>query len=87
MLAEEKNRLNVNQNDQNSFNRNLSSLHLNIRSIKNEIDNFSNFLERLKIIFPIIGISETWLDDSFHCVDIPGYNWPWALCYRRWCKQ
>ena len=40
-------------------------MHLNIRSI---------FLERLKIKFPIIGISETWLDDSFHCVDIPGYN-------------
>ena len=74
MLAEEKNRLNVNQNDQNSFSRNLSSLHLNIRSIKNKIDNFSSFLERLKIKFPIIGISETWLDDSFHCVDIPGYN-------------
>ena len=47
---------------------------MNIRSIKNKIDNFSNFLERLKIKFPIIGISETWLDDSFHCVDIPGYN-------------
>ena len=31
-------------------------------------------MERLKIKFPIIGISETWLDDSFHCVDIPGYN-------------
>ena len=76
MLAEEKNRLNVNQNDQNSFSRNLSFLHLNIRSIKNKIDNFSNFLERLKIKFPIIGISETWLDDSFHCVDIPGYNLP-----------
>ena len=74
MLAEEKNRLNVNQNDQNSFSRNHSFLHLNIRSIKNKIDNFSNFLERLKIKFPIIGISETWLDDSFHCVDIPGYN-------------
>ena len=54
--------------------RNLSFLHLNIRSITNKIDNFSNFLEILKIKFPIIGISETWLDDSFHCVDIPGYS-------------
>ena len=74
MLGEEKNRLNVNQNDRNSFSKNLSFLHLNIRSITNKIESFSNFLERLKIKFPIIGISETWLDDSFHCVDIPGYN-------------
>ena len=74
MLGKEKNRLNVNQNDQNSFSKNLSFLHLNIRIITEKIDSFSNFLERLKIKFPIIGISETWLDDSFHCVDIPGYN-------------
>ena len=57
MLGEEKNRLNVNQNDQNSFSKNLSFFHLNItRSIENKIDSFSNFLERLKIKFPIIGI-------------------------------
>ena len=75
MLAEIKNRLNFNiYNDRNSFSNNLSFLHLNIRSIKNKIDNFSNFLGRLNIKFPVIGISETWLDDSFHCVDIPGYN-------------
>ena len=42
--------------------------------IKTKIDIFSDFLGRLEIKFLVIGISETWLDDSFHCVDIPGYN-------------
>ena len=53
MLGEEKNRLNVNQN---LFSKNLSFLHLNIRSITNKIDSFSNFLERLKIKFPRLGL-------------------------------
>ena len=56
MLGEEKNRLNVNQNDQNSFSKNLSFLHLNIRSITIKIDSFSKFLERLKIKFPRLGL-------------------------------
>ena len=49
-------------------------LHLNIRSISNKLDNFSNFLGRIALNFSVIGITETWLDDISHSSDIPGFN-------------
>ena len=49
-------------------------LHLNIRSIVNKLGTFCNFLGSLNIKFPIIGISETCLDDSYHNSHISGYK-------------
>ena len=44
----------------------LSFLHMNIRSLSNKFDKLTNFLGQLRVKFPIIGISETWLDDCYH---------------------
>ena len=54
----------------------LSLLHFNIRSIDNKLkfDRFTNFVEELDIKFSIIGISETWLNDSDHSVHISGFE-------------
>ena len=41
-----------------------STLHLNIRSIKNNFENFKIFLSSLSVDFSIICFSETWLDES-----------------------
>ena len=47
---------------------------MNIRSLSNKFDKLTNFLGQLRVKFPIIGISETWLDDCYHFSDIAGYN-------------
>lgn len=73
MLTEQENRLNLSLNHDN-FTSSLSLLHLNIRSIVNKLGKFCNFLGGLNIKFPIIGISETWLEDSYHNSDISGYK-------------
>ena len=52
----------------------LSLLHLNIRSLQKIFNNLSNYLTNLNIQFSIIGISETWLRDDSHSVDINGYR-------------
>ena len=57
-------------NNENDF----SLLHLNIRSISNKICRFINFLGSINHTFSVIGITETWLQDSDHSCDIPGYN-------------
>lgn len=54
----------------NSF----SAFHLNARSINQNFSNFSNLLECLNFHFDVIGISETWLKESDHSVDLVGYN-------------
>ena len=71
-FAESQSRLNLNNNyaDCSDF----TLLHLNIRSISNKLDNFSNFLGRIALNFSVIGITETWLDDISHSSDIPGFN-------------
>ena len=56
---EEHKNLNV-----NSFADTLSILHLNIRSIKMNFENFKTFLSNLSFDFSIICFSETWLDES-----------------------
>ena len=71
MLTEQQSRLNLNCN---SFGTGLSLLHMNIRSISNKFDKITNFLGQLKVKFPIVGISETWLVDCCHFVKIVGYN-------------
>ena len=52
----------------------FSIFHLNIRSLQRNFSDFTNFLANLDIKFSVIGISETWLSDSDHSVDIDGYN-------------
>lgn len=53
---------------------NFSILHLNIRSLQSNFNNLTDFLSNLDIKFSIIGITETWLQDAVHSVDIDGYN-------------
>ena len=52
----------------------LALFHLNIHSISYKLDRFSNFLGGVALKFSVIGISETWLDDSSHYCDIIGFN-------------
>ena len=62
---------------QSSNNSALSLLHLNIRSINQNLSKLTDFLNSLDLDFKIIGISETWLDGnntfSDH-IDIAGFN-------------
>ena len=52
----------------------FSLLHLNIRSLECNLHNLTNLLNNLNIKFSVIGISETWLKNCTHSVDIEGYN-------------
>ena len=47
---------------------------MSIRSLSNKFERLTNFLGQVRVKFPIIGISETWLDDCYHFSDIAGYN-------------
>ena len=42
----------------------FSLFHVNIRSVPQNFDNFTNYLNVLDFSFPIIGLTETWLSDS-----------------------
>ena len=42
----------------------LSFCHLNIRTVVNNLNEFSLYLDNLKHDFSVIGISETWLQDA-----------------------
>ena len=53
---------------------NISVLHLNIRSINKNSENFKMFLLNLNFNFSIICFSETWLNDSN--VDNSNYELP-----------
>jgi hypothetical protein len=52
----------------------LSVMHLNIRSLGRNQDCLQNLISSLNFMFSVIGISETWLQDSTHHVDINGFN-------------
>ena len=52
--------------------KHLSILHLNTQSLPGNFDKVTNVLSTLNLNFSMIGISETWLKDSFHSCDIPG---------------
>ena len=60
--------------DKFAYSEDLSFLHLNIRSLGRNFDNLTNLLSLINHKFSIIGISETWLQDSVHTVDINEYN-------------
>ena len=53
----------------------FSICHINIRSLKANIQNFKNYLQLLSIKFSVIGMTETWLDDT-SCLlySMPNYN-------------
>ena len=71
MLAKNQSRLNLKCS---TLETGLSFLYMNIRSLSKKFDNLTNFLGQVRVKFPIIGISETWLDDCYHFSDIVGYN-------------
>ena len=53
----------------------FSIFHTNIHSLRNKHDNLSEFLSNLNTTFSIIGLSETWLDESTeNLYAIPGYT-------------
>ncbi len=52
----------------------LSLLHLNIRSLPAHTDELKNLLASIDCKFSVVGISETWLSDSYTNVDLDGYN-------------
>ena len=52
----------------------LSILHLNIRSIKNNFDNFELFFSTLGFSWSVISFSETWLDEVGNSLfELPNY--------------
>ena len=57
-----------------SFSNCISLLHLNIRSLPRNYDNFTRFLANIDGKFSIMGVSETWLKDSGYSFDIEGYD-------------
>lgn len=52
----------------------FSVLHLNIRSISHNWSRLTDLLSSLDVHFSAIGVTETWLKDSNHLVDIEGYS-------------
>jgi hypothetical protein len=48
----------------NTNDKNLSILNLNIRSLANKFDAFKNVLNNLNHAFSIISLTETWLNDE-----------------------
>ena len=52
----------------------FSFLHLNIRSLPHNLVKLTDYLSCLNIKFSVIGISETWPNDSFHSVDSSGFK-------------
>ena len=53
---------------------NFSLLHLNVRSLRNKVDDLTLLLANLNVKFTVIGISETWLQNDSHDVDMIGYK-------------
>lgn len=62
------------RNECKSANPTFSTLHLNIRSILQNSSRFTDWLSGLGIKFSVIGITETWLKEADHTVEIHGYN-------------
>ena len=52
----------------------FSIFHLNVRSLQNKLDDLTALLTSLDVKFSIVGITETWLQNSAHNVDINWYD-------------
>ena len=48
----------------NHSQNNISLLHANIRSVKHNFNNLETYLQSLSFEFDVIGLSETWLNDT-----------------------
>ena len=53
---------------------NFNLFHLNIRSCNKNLDEVLIFLEQTKIDFPILMLSETWLNTNDSCINITNYS-------------
>ena len=57
---------------------NISILHINIRGLKTNFENFRNFVNNAGTFFDIICLTETWCSDSEinnnSCFNISNYN-------------
>lgn len=61
--------------DNKAKNNSLSILHLNIQELNPHFDSFLANLQLIKHSFPIIALTETWLDKhSYDLFNIDGYN-------------
>ena len=53
----------------------FSMCHLNIRSISKNLSSFENYLETIQYNFTMIGLTETWLNDTnYDLYGLQGYN-------------
>ena len=59
---------------ENYSDANFSFLQLNIRSLSHNLVKLTDYLSCLNIKLSVIRISETWLNDSSHSVDISGFK-------------
>ena len=58
-----------------SISDSFTLLHINLRSLKKHFEELSEFLSTLNMPFSVIGISETWLNNSNDDIfNIPGYK-------------
>ena len=58
-----------------SLGNSFSLIHLNIRSTAKNLNDFECYLSCLNHSFTVIGLSETWLNESNkHCYSVNGYN-------------
>ena len=60
--------------NENYSDADFSLFYLNIRSLERNFNNLINLLSLLDINFILIGVSETWLNEPSHLLDIDGYN-------------
>ena len=60
----------------NCFNSRLGLyvLNLNIRSVRKNLDELMTTLDTYKVHFPIIILTETWLNDASEWTPVPGYD-------------
>ena len=53
----------------------FSMCHLNIRSVSKNLSSFENYLETIQYNFTMIGLAETWLNDTnYDLYGLQGYN-------------
>ena len=55
-------------------NNRSSFMHVNARSLQCNLSGLTNLLATVNLRFSFIGITETWLQDSSHNSNIPGYR-------------
>ena len=59
----------------------FSIFHLNVRSLQNKLDDLTALLANLDVKFSIVGITETWLQNSAYNADINGYDFVFKIAH------